>query len=41
MFKKLKTRFILINMTLLTIVFISIFSFLYFMTTTALIEKQI
>lgn len=32
MFKKLKTRFILINMTLLTIVFISIFSFLYFMT---------
>lgn len=32
MFKKLKTRFILINMTLLTIVFVSIFGFLYFMT---------
>lgn len=32
MFKKLKARFILINMTLLTVVFISIFSLLYFMT---------
>ncbi|WP_148557311.1 sensor histidine kinase [Terrisporobacter glycolicus] len=32
MFKKLKSRFILINMTLLTVVFISIFGFLYFMT---------
>ena len=32
MFKKLKNRFILINMSLLTAVFISIFGFLYFMT---------
>lgn len=32
MFQKLKTRFILINMSLLTVVFISIFGFLYFMT---------
>lgn len=32
MFKKLKTRFILINMSLLTVVFISIFGALYFMT---------
>lgn len=32
MFKKLKIRFILINMSLLTVVFISIFGFLYFMT---------
>lgn len=32
MFKKLKTRFILINMSLLTTVFISIFGVIYFMT---------
>ncbi len=32
MFKKLKTRFILINMSLLTVVFIGIFGSLYFMT---------
>ena len=32
MFKKLKTRFILINMSLLTTVFICIFGFIYFMT---------
>lgn len=31
MFKKLKTRFILINMSLLTVVFITIFGSLYFM----------
>ena len=31
MFKKLKTRFILINMSLLTLVFITIFGSLYFM----------
>lgn len=32
MFKKLKTRFILINMSLLTTVFVSIFGVIYFMT---------
>ena len=32
MFDKLKLKFILINMSLLTVVFISIFGTLYFMT---------
>lgn len=40
MFKKLKTRFILINMTLLTTVFISIFGAIYFMTNHS-INKEI
>ena len=40
MFKKLRTRFILINMTLLTTVFISIFGAIYFMTNHS-INRQI
>ena len=39
MFRKLKRRFILINMTLLSIVFISIFSAIYIMTTQS-IDRQ-